>query len=191
MADFSDLDAQLAEPADNAQKPSRIARPPRRVRVTKFRETPEGLDEIEAAIAKPMPKGRRPKPSLDPDAPLTPKEDKFVAVYMATQDKRRAVIEAGYGVKKPETTALRLLKKPNVRRAIDSLRLAVADKVAYEVKDALRELDETIAFAKKTGNATAYARAVELKARISGLIIEKKDMRVAAGFQVIVEGMDD
>ena len=55
----------------------------------------------------------------------------------------------------------------------------------------MAELDAAVAFAIKTENATAYVRAVELKGKASGHIVDRVDQRnVTAGFQIQIAGVE-
>lgn len=113
---------------------------------------------------------------------------------MSHGEKARAVHEAGYDCKNDNSArsvADGILARPHVQRVMEKLKAAVPDKIAYGIEQAMKELDAAALFARTTNNATALARVTELKARIAGLIVDKKDLRVAAGFRVEIEGIED
>lgn len=61
---------------------------------------------------------------------------------------------------------------------------------AYNADVAMNECESAILFAKETGNANAYVKAVELKSKLKGLLVEKVDMR-QVGFQIQIGGITD
>lgn len=74
--------------------------------------------------------------------------------------------------------ASQLLKRPAVAAAIKQGRVEAAKNAKYELEDMVRELNDVAQFAQDTGNATAYARAVELKGKALGLLIDRQDIRM-------------
>lgn len=64
------------------------------------------------------------------------------------------------------------------------------EKSAYNLEAAMREADEAIAFAIKTGNANAYVKAAELKAKLNGLLVDKMQIQLPA-FSLRIGGIDD
>lgn len=61
----------------------------------------------------------------------------------------------------------------------------------YDLQAAIRELDEAIIFARETENANALVKALELKMKGHGLLIEKHDVRTFAAFSIKISGIDD
>ena len=61
---------------------------------------------------------------------------------------------------------------------------------AYGLKEAMKEIDEAMEFAKFTKNATALANLLMLKAKINGLVIDKVDHRMSGSFQINISGIN-
>lgn len=124
-------------------------------------------------------------------AGLTPRKENFALEYIRTGSAKASAVAAGYSAKSAGTSAARLLKDPVVKAFIDAARERSLAVGAYNADQAMRELDDVIRFSRETKNATAYARAVELKMRQAGLLVERADVRMLGGFQVKISGIDD
>jgi hypothetical protein len=97
---------------------------------------------------------------------------------------------AGYSHNRANSTAQNLLKNPKVRAAVDAIRAEVAAAASYSVERCMAELEAAMTFAKATDNASAFVRAVELRGRLSGVLVDKLDARVAlGGFVLHVHGL--
>lgn len=114
--------------------------------------------------------------------PLTSKQEKFsqlVAAGKSQTDAYRGTFDASKSTDKTiHEKASRLMAADKVKARVDQLRTEhmskVAEEVAYEYKDAMRECDEAITFAKQNGSAGAYVAALNLKQKISGLHVEDR-----------------
>jgi Terminase small subunit len=93
--------------------------------------------------------------------------ESYMAIAGTTRNRESAAVQA-----------TRLLKRPEIAEAIQQGRKEAAADAQYELKDLVEELNSVANFAKETKNATAYARAVELKAKALGLLIDRQDIRV-------------
>jgi phage terminase small subunit len=114
----------------------------------------------------------------------------FVEEYLKTGQGKQSAIKAGYPAKTAQQNAVALLKKDKfVVDAIAKARGAVVAAGTYNLQMAMKEADDAIKFARKTENANAYVKAVELKTKLNGLLVEKHDHRVA-GFAVVVGGIN-
>jgi hypothetical protein len=128
---------------------------------------------------------------------LTPRQARFVEAYARPGLKHgepclnaaEAARVAGYGHKRADNTAFKLLRNPKVRAAVDALRAEVAERAGYTAEKAMGELDDVITHALKTENASAHGKAVELRMRLAGLLIERVDTRIVGGFAVNVIGL--
>lgn len=123
---------------------------------------------------------------------LTPKQEKFAQLVVSGKSLSDAY-RGAFAVK--ERTALKtindnasqLMARTGVAQRVDSLRVEhmsrVAEEVTYEYKDAMRELDEVIKFARERNNPSALVAALSLKQKISGLHVEdrKNDRNPVAG----------
>ncbi len=61
----------------------------------------------------------------------------------------------------------------------------------YTREKAMDELEATMKFARETKNAGALAKAVELRTKLAGLLIERRDVRQAQVIKVEVVQFDD
>lgn len=105
----------------------------------------------------------------------------------------RAAIAAGYSPKQASSLAKKFIrtdKAPLIQEAIKEIRTKAIDGGVYNLKSAMAECDEGIAFAKETGNANAYAKLLELRSKLNGLLVEKHDVRMS-GFTLNIGGMDE
>ena len=80
---------------------------------------------------------------------------------------------AGYSDSYCKVLRSRLLKKPDVRQMIDEIRKQGRAAAAYDLSRAMQEALEVIEFAKGTKNAMAYFKAVEHRAKLSGLLVDQ------------------
>lgn len=121
---------------------------------------------------------------------MTPRQQKFVAAYLAGKSGTQAAIDAGYAPKAARTRAYDLLHhNPHVKAALEEAREALKTQANFNADRAMAELNDAIAFARETKNATAFARCIELKAKLAGLLTEKKENPTAA-FQINIMGVD-
>jgi phage terminase small subunit len=94
-----------------------------------------------------------------------------------------AAVRAGYSPKSAASTGTRLLAEPAVRAAIDAHQVEIAQEVSVSTKTLLAEAEAARTLAERVENASAMIAAVQLKARLTGLIDDKPDPerdRVAA-----------
>jgi len=63
-----------------------------------------------------------------------------------------------------------------MQAAMEEAEKIVREVAGYDVTMAFMEINSFIEFAKKHKNAMAYFKAVELKARLAGLLIERKEV---------------
>lgn len=121
---------------------------------------------------------------------LTLKQQRFVEYYCLNGNAAAAAREAGYSHKRAEAAAHIMKKIPAVATAIATYRADVARRAEYTVDKAMTELEQAMKFAKDTENASAFTRAVELRARIAGVLVDRLDARVAVGsFCIVMHGL--
>lgn len=107
---------------------------------------------------------------------LSIRQAKFVEAYLSGLSATQAVIQAGYASSSASTRAYKLLKEnENVKAAVAAARAEVQAKTGFNAEQAMAELNVGIEFAKKTNNATALARHLELKMKLAGLLDRDKD----------------
>lgn len=117
--------------------------------------------------------------------------DKFVTAYLAHGDGTRAAVEAGYSEASADSQAcVLLLHNTYVRGKVEAARAKIQAKGVYNLEKAMREADDAIEFARSTKNANAYVKAVELKSKLNGLLVEKHEVK-QVGFQIQIRGVNE
>lgn len=101
---------------------------------------------------------------------LDPKRIKFVHGLAAGKNQRQAAIDAGFSEKSASVRAHKLMKEEAVRDALNAIRQDWATDAKYDLGAAMREIDDGIKFSRETKNATAMVKAIELRAKMSGLL---------------------
>jgi len=121
---------------------------------------------------------------------MTSRQQIFVANYLSGKSGVESARSAGYSVKSARSRAHEFLHEhPLTMAAIHEGQEKLRIDANYNAEQAMRELDKMIAFSQETKNATAYARGIELKAKLFGLLSEKRDDR-GASFQINIVGVD-
>src|SRR6185295_17790512 len=102
---------------------------------------------------------------------------KFVEFYTSGKmDKVHAARAAGYQGTGANKAGSRLLKNPIVRQEIEAVQAAARTVVVYDLATAMKEAEDVCAFAKLHKNAMAYCKGTELRAKLSGLLIERVEI---------------
>lgn len=126
-------------------------------------------------------------------AKLAPKKAQFVLNVCAGMVPADALMRAGWECTRAvaTSTAGRLLREDDaVKDAIAVIKADMAKRAEYDFQKFMAEMDDAMTFARDTKNATALVRAIELKGKASGHIVERVDQRnVNAGFQIQIEGV--
>jgi hypothetical protein len=94
------------------------------------------------------------------------------------------MVYGGYSQEYAKRYSARFWNRSEVRAALQTGWEKIREKSMYTVERAMAEAADVIELAKKTNNAQAYCKAVELRARLSGhldmtLRIEHVDVRTA------------
>ena len=124
----------------------------------------------------------------------TERQRRYVLEYMLPTDGRlnatQAALRAGFPVSTARSYARRLSKDPRIKAAIVAKHAELAAANAYTQEKCVAELDDAMDFAKRTSNASAFVRAIELKGKLHGYIVDRVDARIAVGtFQINVHGL--
>ena len=125
---------------------------------------------------------------------LNPKKAKFVLNICQGMKPIDAYLDAGWnGSRKIASAGANRLMK-NDESVIDAIAVVKADYARtskYSFEKFMGEMNEAMEFAKATKNATALVRAIELKGKANGHVVEKLDSRVhTTGFQLVVSGVE-
>jgi hypothetical protein len=116
---------------------------------------------------------RPPGPPATRERIIRPLETEFVKRIILGDCGADAVRVVWPSVAHPSNKASELMKRPWIASEIERQRDLVRKHTVYEVKDAMRELDEAIDFAKAANSAMALTRCLELRAKLHGLLVEK------------------
>lgn len=81
---------------------------------------------------------------------------------------RSAGFSASYARK-----ASRLLKQPMIAKAIEAIRAEGRTIAAYGLVEAMKEVESAASFARVNKNSMALVKACELRAKLSGLLIDE------------------
>ncbi len=105
--------------------------------------------------------------------PLTPRQKRFCEQYMILPTAKAAVIAAGYSEKGATVTAAKLIKRPEVQEHIARLEADAAERNNIDQDELIGRLRTTYKNAEEAGQFTACNRAVELEAKMAGLLKEQ------------------
>lgn len=104
---------------------------------------------------------------------LTQKQIRFLDEYAKCRNGKEAAISVGYSDSSAPQMAKRTLKNPKAQEYLSSLQSESRAIAAYDLSVAMQESLDVIAHAKLTNNSMAYFKAVEHRAKLSGLLIER------------------
>jgi len=107
---------------------------------------------------------------------LTDKQRAYVENISRSLSSREAALAAGYSPSFSRVAAHRLGKKSEVSKAIESIRAEGRTMAVYDLATAMREAEDVCAFAKLHKNAMAYGKNTELRAKLSGLLIDRVEI---------------
>ena len=122
---------------------------------------------------------------------LNAKEIKLLDGVMAGKDPEQAALDAGFPPKSAAARASQILNSAKGLAELALRRRSLAEKTdLYNVPLAVKDLDVAIDLSLKAGNIANYMRAIELKAKLSGLMVERIDARVGT-FSINISGIDE
>jgi len=107
---------------------------------------------------------------------ITPQQQLYADFRAQGLTQGEAALRAGYANK---TSAYKADKNPAVREHISAIQRLAQVKTAYTVEMSMQEAFDTMEFAREKGNPMAYCKAVELRAKLSGLLIERVEVFTA------------
>jgi phage terminase small subunit len=121
---------------------------------------------------------------------MNARQQNFVAAYLSGKSGVEAARIAGYSAGAARTRSTEMLHhNPLTMAAIKEGQEKLRVDANYNAERAMKELDDAIAFAVKTGNANAYANCVRQKCELSGLLDAKKSDKNTP-FQINIVGVD-
>lgn len=107
---------------------------------------------------------------------ITEKKQRYVDLIAAGRDSREAARATGYSESYAEVIATRCKRNPEIAAAIEAIREKGRRLSAYDLAAAMKEAEDAADFAKKHKNPMANVKAVELRAKLSGLLIERVEL---------------
>ena len=113
-----------------------------------------------------------------PDMPLDERQRRFVQFVAKGIPLKDAARQAGYSEAYSRKTR-HLMKHPGIARELAFIQRETRIALAYDVQAAMREASQAIEFAKQHKNANAYVKGVELRAKLSGLLIDRVEVFTA------------
>jgi len=108
---------------------------------------------------------------------LDPRKSIFISEILTGKNGAEAARAAGIEKKNAARQANRWQKDPEVAEEIERGLAAIREGSAVTAETMIRQLDCDRQFAIKTENASAATRASELKAKLVGLMIDRRDTR--------------
>lgn len=112
---------------------------------------------------------------------LTAKQEAFCQAILSGMSQADAYRTA-YAVKKMSAPAIaveasKLMANPKVSLRVQELRKPVIQKVRYGLEQAMLEAEEAFQIAKGKENGGAMVAAATLRAKLNGLLVDKKEVR--------------
>lgn len=109
------------------------------------------------------------------------KHEHFAQLVATGETPPRAYVLVGYSEQGAAQSANRLLRNADIAARVAEIRSnvneRVVEKIAYDVCAAMSEAEQARALAMDAKNPRAAVAAVELKAKLNGLLVEKKEIR--------------
>lgn len=105
-------------------------------------------------------------------AELTERQRRLVELVATGLSVQQAATKAGFSPSYARKSS-RLLKHPGIAQAIAAIRAEGRTLAAYGLAEAMKEAEDAARFARLKGNAMTLVKSVELRSRLSGLLIER------------------
>ncbi len=103
----------------------------------------------------------------------------FISEILTGNNGAEAARAAGIEKRNAARQASRWQKEPEVAEEIEKGLAAIREGAEVTAETMIRQLDADRQFAIKTENASAATRSSELKAKLVGLMIDRRDVRAA------------
>ena len=106
---------------------------------------------------------------------LSGRQALFVAAYVRGTSAVQAAKQAGYGPAYADGASKYLLPQPAIKSAIDAARSQLQKTTAYGLQEAVAEIDAFVSEVRgdKQPNRVSIVKALELKAKLHGLLVER------------------
>ena len=104
---------------------------------------------------------------------LNLKSKRFCELYAVSFNAKGAALNAGYAEKSARTQGQRILKRPEAKEYIAKLQAQAAERFNINKDDIVEKLRENYKNAKEAGHFTACNQALQLEAKIGGLMTDR------------------
>lgn len=109
------------------------------------------------------------------------KHEHFAHLVAKGESAQKAYVLAGYSEQGAAQSAARLLRDAKICSRVAELQKSVnervVEKMAYDLAAAMIEAEDALNLAKTVNNPGAAVAAITLRAKLSGLLIERKEVR--------------
>jgi hypothetical protein len=133
-------------------------------------------------------KGGNQKAGRD-NSPLNPRQEKFVCFFLQGLSATESAVRAGFTKSYAKGAAGGLLKIDKVARAIRDEQAKLRAKTMFDVAQAFVEIDTCIKDfrASEHPNQIAIIKSVELKCKLSGLLVDKLEVKGVVDIRAAIE----
>lgn len=126
---------------------------------------------------------------------LTAKQEAFCQAIVKGMNQSDAYRNAYNASKMKDATvwavSSKLVTDHKVSTRIDALRKPVIAKLQYGLEEAMREADDALKVSKSKENGGAMVAAVTLRAKLSGLLVERKEVKLTTIQQLADADLDN
>jgi phage terminase small subunit len=106
---------------------------------------------------------------------MRPRQEAFIREYAIDMNATQAAIRAGYSEKTAQEQGSRLLSNVMVAKAIEDTQEAHAERCNVTIDGLTEELEAARILAYTNGQASAAVTATMGKAKLHGLLVEKRE----------------
>lgn len=106
-------------------------------------------------------------------ADLSPREIKFVAGYVRTSNAEEAARQAGYSPAYARKNSYRLMRRPEIKKAVDTMRNEVRTTAKLSLVEYMDKLEEALRLATEAKQHSAAAKLLELQGKVAGLLVDR------------------
>lgn len=104
---------------------------------------------------------------------LASQQAEYVRLVTGGMRPRDAALKAGYSLSYAKKATQRLNQLPSVAKEVALIQAKGREAAAYTLATAMQEAQDAANFAKLHKNSMAYVKAVELRSKLSGLLIDR------------------
>jgi phage terminase small subunit len=113
---------------------------------------------------------------------LTTKQQRFVEEYCVDFNATQAAIRAGYSTKTAYAIGAENLTKPEIKAALQAAQSVITTKTRITKEYLIEQANDILLKAKANGAWAAARGANELLAKLTGHLVERRDMRMIRSF---------